>query len=171
MDSQTEQSSINDKFDFIGNLSQSQKDRLDIDSLIKYNLFEFLRAKISRVSNGSSLKRTVEAEILNRIEDKEDKVRVSDLIRLYEALSSNQVEEEGQLIDLLKQNSKTDGSGTGGGKSIPASEYSVEDIESAKSALTSYNKLLSNPAIKHLMESSEENQSEKSAEEKSSETD
>lgn len=151
----------NDSKDIIGtvesfyNLTDSQRDRFNLVDLAKDKIAEVFHKKLDRIRETSVIKQLVETELINRLSDKDSRVKTEHLIKILEILINKQIVDEGQVLNLVNASSKAPeiNNNLSIGK-LSGGETSAEDLQNAQVALQRLNQLLDSDIIKQLLEKS-----------------
>lgn len=90
------------KVNEIDNISESQKDRMISQILIQEKLIEFLSSQIEKISSKNELKSKVIEILKDRIEDDENPIPITILLRLFEILSKDENDAISNILGVIK---------------------------------------------------------------------
>ena len=105
---ENEEKKVLDKIDKSLILQEEQQQR-ELFNLIQEDLLSFLRNQINLVVHSSDLKSLVENKLKTRLESEdEEQEELTDgaLLKLYEILSTNEVNRSGKILELFKETQK-----------------------------------------------------------------
>lgn len=120
----------------VNNITDSQKDRIDSQSLIQTELIGFLNNQIQKVSEKNNLRELVIKVLKDRIADEDDAMSTTQLLRLFEILSKDENDSISNILGVIKdKNTVVQFNNT---ETRRDSNFSAEEIERAKKFLNAF---------------------------------
>lgn len=135
----------------VSSASHAEIAKINIKDIAQQNLFGFFNGVIARANSQNTLFKKVEEEILERVQNAEDKMTTQNLLKLFEIMAQNKTQSEANLLALAKDPMKIEAEKTDiihdidGGSAITPEDMSrakeaVKYIENIKSKLHQHEK-------------------------------
>mgnify|MGYP000885197864 FL=1 len=120
----------------IDNISESQKDRIEAQTLVLNELLTFLKYQIEKVTAKETLRNSVISKLIERIEDNENEISTNQLLQLFAVLSKDENDAVANILSVVKDKQSTiiNLPESTGKKS--ESHLSAEEIEKTKKLLS-----------------------------------
>jgi hypothetical protein len=133
------------------NITNSQQDKMQIQYLAFVNLLDFLNTKINKAKAADELTATAKKELLRRMKRTDVEMETRDIISILDIMENVRVNEENKLVDLLKNDGKSEVNISGNGQPQQLSNLSEDDVKKAKETLNKMQTLFGSEKVSKLL--------------------